>query len=377
MRNRIGLIFIATLLITPSVKAGTFDDFVLTDRTPDAPLASPIPSTFQPRYISGFGLGDSFTVFFEDRDAGGVVSFTTTSSGPEGFAGAVTATNITDTHFVIKKWPLTIGAETWAYRAWGSVGNNPGHHFFVSNDLATWTLVATFTIANAPGFTGALGSVYYGFHDVIEINGTYYAFGESNQGQTMIVRSANGDHIWEAFASIGGPPGNGPLELPTGVTNGWTPSGSFFDLGLDRGMGKVYVDPRDTAFYLAVNDAARASLPPGALEAAFIDPANWTWNDDTTGPAANPVLVATAEHDLRECWLVPRTGPYDSWYLIYDADFGAADGGRALGYASTEATALPAAIPEMTGMGIAVFIGILLVSSLATLRAQMIPPPTR
>ncbi len=330
-----------------------------------------MPASFQPRYISGFGLGDTFTVFFEDRDAGGLISFVETATGPEGFAASVSATNITDTHFVVKDWPITIGASSYTYRAWASVGNNSSHHFYVSNDLTTWTLVSTFTIPNAASFTNALGFVYYGFHDVIEINGTYYAFAESNQGQTMIVRSTDGDDAWEAFASVGGPPGNGPLELPAGVSNGWTPTGSFFDLGLDRGMGKVYADPRDSAFYLAVNSAARASLSPAALEAAFIDPANWTWNDDSTGPAANPVLSATAEHDLRECWLVPKASPYDGWYLIYDADFGAADGGRSLGYATTEPTDPPApsaAIPAVTGFGWLIFAGLLLISGIATLR---------
>lgn len=294
-----------------------------------------------------------------------------TTTGPEGFASAVSPTNITDTHFVVKDWPITIGPTNYAYRAWGSVGNNPNHHFYVSSDLASWTLVSTFTIPNAASFTNALGFVYYGFHDVIEINGTSYAFAESNQGQTMIVRSTDGDDVWEAFESIGGPPGNGPLELPAGVTNGWTPTGSFFDLGLDRGMGKVYADPRDSAFYLAVNTAAQFNLSPAALEAAFIDPANWTWNDDTTGPAANPVLSATAEHDLRECWLVPRPSPYDGWYLIYDADFGAADGGRALGYATSEATAPPApptAIPTVSWVGWLIFGCLLLTSGLVTLR---------
>ncbi|MDZ7308482.1 MAG: hypothetical protein ONB49_15680, partial [candidate division KSB1 bacterium] len=41
--------------------------------------------------------------------------------------------------------------------------------------------------------------------------------------------------------------------------------------------------PRDNNFYLAINTAAKASLAPAALEAAFINPANWTWHDGTTG----------------------------------------------------------------------------------------------
>ena len=168
--------------------------------------------------------------------------------------------------------------------------------------------------------------------------------------------------------SIGGPPGNGPLELPAGVTNGWTPSGSFFDLGLDRGFGKVYADPRDTAFYLAVNTIARPSMAPAALEAAFINPANWTWNDDTTGPAAAPVLSATAEHDLRECWLVPRSSPAAPWVLMYDGDFGAADGGRALGYAMVAADPVIAAIPTVSPLGVLVLVILLTSTGVAILR---------
>lgn len=364
--------FCALVIVVSGVaSAGTFSEFVLTDQTPTAPLASPLPSTYQPRYISGFGLGDTFTVFFEDRDAGGLISFVSTTSGPEGFPSSVSPTNITDTHFVIKDWPITIGTTSYAYRGWGSVGNNTDHRFYVSNDLSTWTLVSTFTIPNAASFTGARGFVYYGFHDVIELNGTFYAFAESNQSQTMIVRSANGDDVWEAFASIGGTAGDGPLELPSGVTNGWTPTGSFFDLGLDRGIGKVYADPGDSAFYLAVNTAAQMSLSAPALEAAFINSANWTWHNDTTGPAATAVLAATAEHDLRECWLVPRSSPYEGWYLIYDGDFGAANGGRALGYATTEASAAPLeAIPTMSSAGTLVLSVLLAVAGWAALRAR-------
>ena len=332
--------------------AGTFTPATATDQTSTAPLANPVPSSFQPRYISGFGSDDSFTVFFEDRDAGYAISYASTTTGPTGFPASVTATDISDTHFCVKDWPINIGGTDYAYRAWGSVGNNLDHHFYVSNDLATWDLVSTFTIPNAPGFTDAHGWVYYGFHDVIQLNGTYYAFAESNQSQTMLVRSANGDNVWEAFASIGGRPGWGPLELPAGVSVGWTPSGSFVDLGHDRGYGKIYVDPRDSTvdprdsnFYLAVNTAAKPSLPPADLEAAFINPANWTWHDGTTGPAANPILSGTTEHDLRECWVVPNSDPDADWVIVYNADFEAADGGKALGYATlTPPTPPPATV---------------------------------
>jgi len=331
------ILAIGLMMVTgpmPVMADGSFDPTAVTDQTPTAPLANPDPTANEPRYISGFGGDDAFTVFYEDRDDGSTIYYNTTTTGPLGFAATSTATNIADTHFVVKDWPIIVGTTTYAYRAWGAVGNNMDHHFYVSNDLTNWTLVSTFTIPNASGFTDAHGWVYYGFHDVIELNGTYYAFAESNQSQTMIVRSADGDDVWEAFDSVGGRPGDGPLELPAGVTYGWTPSGSFVDLGHDRGYGKVYADPGDSHFYLAINTAAQASLPPADLEAAFINPANWTWHDGTTGPAANPILSETAEHDLRECWVVPNTDPDADWVIVYDADFGAADGDKALGYAT-------------------------------------------
>ena len=86
---------------------------------------------------------------------------------------------------------------------------------------------------------------------------------------------------------------------------------------------------------LAINTAVNPSLPPAELEAAFIDPDNWTWNDGSTGsPMLIPILSETTEHDLRNCWLVPQSDPNAGWTIIYDADFGL-DGGKALGYATT------------------------------------------
>jgi hypothetical protein len=274
----------------------------ITDQTPTQPLTHPVPSSFHPRYISGFGLDDTFTVFFEDRDQGGRIFYNQTTSGPLGFAPVSTATDIVDTHFVVKGWPITITSTAYAYRGWGAVGNNPDHHLYVSNNLITWTLVSTFTIANTASFTDARGFVYYGFHDVIQLNGVYYAFGESNQGQTMIVSSTTGTDDWVAFDSIGGTsPADGPLQLP----ESGTPTGSFVPLGNDRGYGKLHVRGDDSGFYLAANAAAKPSLPPADLEAAFIAPDNWTWNDGATGLATTPLYSATAEHDFRGCWVVP------------------------------------------------------------------------
>lgn len=316
--------------------AGTFPPITLTDQTPHAPLENPWPSSFQPRYISGFGSDDKFTVFFEDRDASYNISYASTTTGPTGFPASVTPTNIVDTHFVVKDWPINIGGTDYDYRAWGSdaVGNNKWHHFYGSNDLTNWTLMSTFEIPNATDFADATGWVYYGFHDVIKLNDTYYAFAESNTSQTMIVRSVNGDDVWEAFASVGEHPGYGPLELPLGVSAGWTPSGSFVDLGYDHGFGKIHVDPRDNNFYLAVNTAAKACLSPAQLEAAFIKPDNWSWHDGNIGPPISPILSGTIEHDLRECWVVPKSDPDADWEIVYNADYGSEDGGKSLGYAT-------------------------------------------
>lgn len=307
----------------------------LTDQTPTTPLAKPTPSSYQPRYISGFGSDNSFTVFFEDRDNGGRISYVTTTSGPTGFPANATATNITDTHFCIKNWPITISGTIYAYRAWASVGNNADHHFYVTNDLSNWTLVSTFTISNASTFTNARGSAHYGFHDVVQLNGSYYAFTESNLGQTMIVKSANGDDQWEAIASVGGTStqaADGPLLTPVLNSAGWTPSGSFVALKNDSGYGKFYISPDNGHLYMAVNSEAKSSLSPAEQEAAFIKPANWTWNDGSTGRAASAIYTKTTEHDIRELWVVPKTDPSTARVIMYDADFGGTDGGKALGY---------------------------------------------
>lgn len=336
MKNNVKFIRIITfiwifLLFSTVVNAGTFNDFILTDQTPVNPISNPLANTYHARYVSGFGLDNIFTVFFEDRSDSNRIKFVTTTSGPEGFPASATSTNIFDTHFLVKPWPITISSTTYTYRAWASNGNNSDHNFYVSNDLITWSLISTFQISNTSALGNIYGYVYYGFHDVIRLNGTYYAFAETNTGHTVIVRSVNGDNNWEAFAHMGGSNGQGPLATPAGVSNGWTGRGNFFDLGNDRGYGKIYIDPRNSAFYLAVNSAAQASLSPAQLETAFINPANWTWHDNTTGPAAAPIVTETTAHDLRECWLVPRTIPTRVWTIIYDADF-VSNGGKALGY---------------------------------------------
>lgn len=315
-----------------AARGGTFIPAAVVDQTPTAPLQDPTPATYQPRYVSGFGSNDSFTVVFEDRDATQAISFATTTTGPSGFPVSVTSCGITDTHFCVKAWPIEINGTNYEYRGWGSVGNNPQHHFYVAKTLTEWTLISTFTISNAVGYNPD-EYVYYGFHDVLLINGTYYAWGEGNGGGTLVVRSPTGKDDWEAFSRVGG---NAPSDGPLYMIESPTPSGSFVDLGYNRGLGKVQVRGNDSGYYLAINTACRANLSPAEYEAAFTNVNNWTWNNGTTGAVTNTtaLLTATAEHDVRECWVVPQSNPDDPWVIVYDADYGAGDGGKALGYAT-------------------------------------------
>lgn len=161
---RVSLRFcVATLilltLLASQASAGTFQPEAVEDQTPLAPLANPVPAFYQPRYVSGFGQDQVFTLFIEDRDSDFAISFVATTTGPNGFPAAATSTNIADTHFTVKDWPVAVEGAQYAYRGWGAVGNNPEHHFYVSNDLVNWTLIATFTIPNAPEFTSAIGRV--------------------------------------------------------------------------------------------------------------------------------------------------------------------------------------------------------------------------
>ena len=91
MRNKILLILsIVIILFTiflnqpdASVCAkalfGTFTPQSVTDQTPTSPMAQPDPNGSDPRYISGFGLDNAFTLFFEDRSAAGRISFVQTA----------------------------------------------------------------------------------------------------------------------------------------------------------------------------------------------------------------------------------------------------------------------------------------------------------
>jgi hypothetical protein len=306
---------------------------VLEDQTPLEPLQNPSSTSYSSRYLSGFGEDDNFTVFFENRDASYEISYVSTTTGPLGFPVDVTATNIQDTHLLIKDWPYYYDGEWYDYRAWGAVGNNPDHHFYVSDDLVNWTLVSTFTIPNAEGFDAGGSFVYYGFHDIIIINQTYYGWAEANGGETMLVSSSWGGDVWEAFAMVGGNQlADGPLATPASDVSP-TPTGSFFELPDDQGYGKLYIPGDDSGIYLAVNTVAKPSQEPAVLETNFIDPGNWTWHDGSTGRLTpdQALLYQTAAHDYREAWMVPQPDPHDPWVILYTADYG---GNKSLGYAT-------------------------------------------
>ncbi len=59
------------------VVGGSFPIDAMTDQTPTAPLANPLPAAYGSRYVSGFGTGGSFTVFFA-----GIVSSTCVKVAP-------------------------------------------------------------------------------------------------------------------------------------------------------------------------------------------------------------------------------------------------------------------------------------------------------
>jgi hypothetical protein len=75
----------------------------LVDQTPIEPLTNPSSATYSSRYLSGFGEDNSFTVFFENRDASSTITHVSTTQGVLGFPASVTATNIQpETHFLVK-----------------------------------------------------------------------------------------------------------------------------------------------------------------------------------------------------------------------------------------------------------------------------------
>jgi hypothetical protein len=150
----------------------------------------------------------------------------------------------------------------------------------------------------------------------------------------MFVRSSLGGDDWEAFAKVGGNQlADGPLATPAeGISS--TPTGSYFELTENQGYGKLYVPGDDSGIYLAVNTVAKLSQDITVLEANFIDPANWTWHDGSTGrlTPSHALLYGTADHDYREVWMVPQPSPNEPWIVIYTASYG---DNKSLGYATS------------------------------------------
>lgn len=323
------------------------------DQTPLIPLSIP-DATNRPRYLTGFGEDNAYTIFFEDRnDAVGCspagtyrIKYAQTTSGPNGLSAPI-ATDLCETHFLAKPWPVTIGATTYAYRGWGAVGNVPDLKFYVSNDLTHWIYVSTFFIPVPNAIVPGGDSIYYGFHDVVELNGTYVAFGETNQGRTIIVTSTLGTDSWTSIAVVGGvtPTFTGPLNLALfpGIS-GITSSGNFVLMELDGQIayGKLMLPGDDSAAYLAINRAAAIAPTPAAALAAFIDPANWTWRDGSTGipSPGNAVLTSTfgiGGHDVREAWTVPTSDYRADHVILYTASYvGTAAPLRGIGCAASD-----------------------------------------
>jgi len=308
------------------------------DQTPLSPLINP-GSSVQPRYISGFGSDNVYTVFFENRaDTSGCTNpeafriyFTQTTTGAMGFSAASTATNICDTHFTAKNWPITIGATTYAYRGWGAQGNNPNHAFYVSNDMVNWTQIYVGTgMFTDPGGVLLGDTILYGFHDIVQINGHYMGFVESAGGITYIARSDAGDEHWTLVARVGGAvAGASPLNLyfSAGIT-GPIPSGNFMLMEVNGELvyGKLMIPGDRRGAYLAVNAAAAQAATPALAEAAFLNPANWTWQDGTTGlPGTNNLVLnstySLGGHDIREAWMAPNSDPASDYVILYTARY--------------------------------------------------------
>jgi LPXTG-site transpeptidase (sortase) family protein len=343
------LLVLLIVLLTSSVfaqSASAEASIPQQDQTPLAPLGSPQAPPAEPRYISGFGLDNSYTIFYEDRNVGCAgayrIYFNQTSSGPFGFAATSTATNICDSHFKVKNWPITISGTTYAYRGWGAGTYSSVHNFYVSNDLIHWTLEAAFTFPNPYN-----DQILYGFHDIIQLNGHYMGFAESAGGHTYIVSSPTGDQNWTVVAQVGG---SGVADAPLNLSftsNGPIPTGDFLlmQVGGQMVYGKLMVPSNHSGAYLAINRPAAQAANPAAAEAAFLNPADWTWADGSTGlpTAASRILTSTlgmGGHDIHEVWTIPSSNPLSDNVILYIADYASIGGGSGIGCAARNAQCL-------------------------------------
>jgi len=345
-----GKLFLLFVLITSSLTNQTAlaeSSVPQQDQTPTAPLPAPNSATTRSRYISGFGLDNSFTIFYEDRaDTAGCafgsrIYFNQTSNGPFNLSSTSTATDICDTHLIVKNWPITIGA-TYAYRAWGSVGNNLNHTFYVSNNLTNWTQIYFGTgMFSDPGNVLLGDTILYGFHDIVQLNNNYMGFVESAGGHTYIAWSDNGDQNWRLIARVGGSgPGDAPLNLSF-TSAGPIPTGNFvlMEVNGQLAYGKNMIPGNRSGIYLSINRAAAQASTPALAEAAFLDPANWTWHDGSTGlpVLANAVLTSTlgsGGHNISETWTVPTSDPRSDNVILYTAQYAAVTN-TAIGCASS------------------------------------------
>jgi parallel beta-helix repeat protein len=332
-------IFISLFFIPGSVAAETPVPAV--DHSPTSPLGTP-SAPAEPRYISGIGIDNVYTIFYEDRhDTAGCTSgtnriyFDQTTTGPLGFAASGTATNICDSHFLVKDWTITISGTLYNYRAWGAGTYTGTHNFYVSNDLINWTLVNTFT------FDHPSDGILYSFHDIVKLNNHYIGWVESAGGNTYIASSDNGDDIWTVEAEVGGGAAlSAPLSLYffAGIT-GPKPAGNFVLMELDgqKTYAKLYYAGDYSGAYLAINRAAAQATTPADAETAFKDPDNWTWRDGTIGlpKAADTVIASTigsGGHDVREGWMAPMSDYHANHFSIYTANY--ASGAKGLGWMS-------------------------------------------
>ncbi len=363
MFRAVGVIIILTLLMASAGDVLAESSIPQTDQTPVQPLNIPNPGTTQPRYISGFGTDNTYTIFYEDRldvigcAFGSRIYFVTTTNGPLNLS-APTITNICDTHLIVKDWPITIGANTYAYRAWGSHGNDPLHTFYVSNNMITWTTIYLGVGMFSDPTNVLMGdTILYGFHDIIQINNNYIGFVESAGGSTYIAWSDLGDQSWTIMARVGGAvAGATPLNLYffPGIT-GPIPSSNFILQEIDGELTytKLMVPGDRRGAFMAINRAAAQAATPALAEVAFMNPANWTWRDGTFGVlpgAADTVLSQTAAHDIREVWSPPPSDPRSDHVIFYTANYAAAPFTRGLGCAAANTECLvqqpPAVAPE-------------------------------
>ena len=67
---------------TAAPHAGIFTPESVSDQNPAASLPNPFPPGYSPRYLSGFGADNTFTIFFEDRTLAQRISYIQTTTGP-------------------------------------------------------------------------------------------------------------------------------------------------------------------------------------------------------------------------------------------------------------------------------------------------------